>query len=55
MEIVLTGRNFSARKQEMGACDPVVGEGEGKVVKEAVRALKTLGYSAVFIETGLVS
>ena len=38
MELVLTGRNFSAAEAETwGVVSRVVGEGEGKVVEEAVK------------------
>ena len=38
MELILTGRNFSAKEAESwGLVSRVVGEGEGEVVKEAVK------------------
>lgn len=37
MELMLTGRNFSAKEAEQwGLVNRIVGEGEGQVVKEAV-------------------
>jgi len=43
MEIILTGRNFSAEEAEKwGLISRVVGEGEGVVVKEAVEMAKTI-------------
>ncbi|KAF8583914.1 enoyl-CoA hydratase [Ramaria rubella] len=43
MELVLTGRNFSAKEAETwGLVSRVVGEGEGEVVKEAVQMAKTI-------------
>jgi enoyl-CoA hydratase/carnithine racemase len=43
MEIILTGRNFSAKEAETwGLVSRVVGEGEGEVVKEAVGLAVTI-------------
>ena len=43
MELVLTGRNFSAQEAERwGLVSRVVGEGEGEVVREAVKVAKTI-------------
>jgi len=43
MEIVLTGRNFSAQEADKwGLVSKVVGEGEGEVVKEAIEMAKTI-------------
>lgn len=43
MELVLTGRNFSAAEAERwGVVSRVVEEGEGKVVEEAVKLAKTI-------------
>ncbi|KIJ43008.1 hypothetical protein M422DRAFT_170455 [Sphaerobolus stellatus SS14] len=43
MEIVLTGRNFSAKEAEAwGLVSRVVGEGEGEVVKEALKMASTI-------------
>jgi enoyl-CoA hydratase len=43
MEIILTGRNFSAQEAEKwGLVSRIVGEGEGVVVKEAVAMAKTI-------------
>ena len=43
MEIILTGRNFSAEEAEKwGLISRVVGEGEGVVVKEAIEIAKTI-------------
>jgi enoyl-CoA hydratase len=43
MEIILTGRNFSAEEAEKwGLISRVVGEGEGVVVKEAIEIGKTI-------------
>jgi enoyl-CoA hydratase len=43
MELVLTGRNFSAAEAEKwGVVSKVVGEGEGKVVEEAIEMAKLI-------------
>lgn len=43
MEIVLTGRTFSAQEAEKwGLVSRVVGEGEGEVVKEAIELAKKI-------------
>jgi enoyl-CoA hydratase len=43
MEIILTGRTFSADEAEKwGLISRVVGEGEGVVVKEAIEIAKTI-------------
>ncbi|KAF8478347.1 enoyl-CoA hydratase/isomerase family protein [Gautieria morchelliformis] len=43
MEIILTGRNFSAKEAETwGRVSRVVGEGEGEVVQEAVKLAVTI-------------
>ena len=43
MELVLTGRNFSAEEAEKwGLVSRVVGPGEGEVVKEAVEMAKVI-------------
>jgi enoyl-CoA hydratase len=43
MELVLTGRNFSAQEAEKwGVVSRVVGEGEGEVVKEAIEMAKVI-------------
>lgn len=43
MELMLTGRNISAKEAEQwGLVNRVVGEGEGEVVKEAVELAKKI-------------
>jgi enoyl-CoA hydratase len=43
MEIILTGRTFSAEEAEKwGLVSRIVGEGEGEVVKQAVEMAKTI-------------
>ncbi|KAI0051519.1 enoyl-CoA hydratase [Auriscalpium vulgare] len=43
MELVLSGRNFSAQEAERwGVVSRVVGEGEGQVVKEAIDLARTI-------------
>lgn len=43
MELVLTGRNFSAQEAEQwGLVSRIVGEGEGEVLKEAVKLASTI-------------
>lgn len=43
MELVLTGRNFTAQEAEKwGMVSRVVGEGEGEVVREAVEMAKLI-------------
>ncbi|KAL4247761.1 enoyl-CoA hydratase/isomerase family protein [Abortiporus biennis] len=54
MELVLTGRNFSAVEAESwGIVSKVVGEGEGQVVKEAVQlAEKIAGKGRLAVQAG---
>jgi len=54
MEMVLTGRNLSAQEAEKwGLVSRVVGEGEGEVVKEAVKVAKTIaGKGGVAVQAG---
>jgi enoyl-CoA hydratase len=52
MELMLTGRNFSAQEAERwGLVNKIVGEGEGKVVEEAVEmAEKIAGFGRVAVQ-----
>lgn len=54
MELVLTGRNFSAAEAETwGVVNRVVGEGEGQVVKEAVEMAKVIaGKGRLAVQAG---
>ena len=53
MEIILTGRHFSAEEAEKwGLISRVVGDGEGVVVKEAVEMAKTIaGKGQIAVQT----
>lgn len=54
MELVLTGRNFSAREAEAwGVVSRVVGDGEGEVVREAVQMAKVIaGKGGLAVQAG---
>lgn len=54
MELVLTGRNFSAQEaSDWGMVSRVVGEGEGEVVKEAVKMAKEIASkSQITVQAG---
>lgn len=54
MELVLTGRNFSAREAEAwGVVSRVVGDGEGEVVREAVEMAKVIaGKGQLAVQAG---
>lgn len=54
MELVLTGRNISAKEAEnWGIVSRVVGEGEGEVVKEALTTAKLIaGRSQIAVQAG---
>lgn len=54
MELVLTGRNISAQEAaQWGMISRIVGEGEGEVVKEAVKMAKEIaGKSQLAVQAG---